>query len=84
MNARPLLTFVIFVAAATSTFPQPSVAEDGSGVESECSLNAREVVDEFVELFYVQKRVRQAFEKERSGEMSLEEMENYWQQSKLV
>lgn len=56
---------IVFCSVAITFFAIPAVASDTPNPASrdgECSMSAREVVDEFVDLFYRQKKVREAFE----------------------
>ena len=43
-------------------FASASAGEDLSAEAAECAMSPREVVDQFIEAFYVQKDVRRAFE----------------------
>jgi predicted SnoaL-like aldol condensation-catalyzing enzyme len=52
-----------FFAISPVTGPALATDDESSTVPQEaCSMSAREVVDQFIDLFYVQKEVRPAFE----------------------
>jgi predicted SnoaL-like aldol condensation-catalyzing enzyme len=55
----------LFHIAATMLFAVPAWASgnpSSMASEGDCTMSAREVVDEFIDLFYRKKEVRQAFE----------------------
>ena len=52
------ITLALAVSPVLADDPDSSNIGDG-----QCSMSAREVVEEFIDLFYTQKQVRQAFER---------------------
>lgn len=55
-------TRLVVIAAAAACLSGPALASDTPTSPSDCSISPREVVGEFIELFYEQKKVREAFE----------------------
>ncbi len=56
-------TFLCLAAVFLTANPAWAEAESASaGSREDCTMSAREVVDQFIDLFYVKKQVRQAFE----------------------
>ena len=58
------LTVLIYVSASVLFAAPARASEDSASMPSrgECTMSAREVVDQFIDLFYRKKQVRQAFE----------------------